>query len=243
MLAYKKYAGSLVKLPYPFDTLNINEFKIRVAHFGRRVTDTEYINYIARKVSKFVRRVSKNEGISEVGRKSEHLNRIKTETINIQDVIIRAARFTRRKLETINVNESNVWARIWVKLIFKNIGITEIGRKSLLSVRIDEIINSFPFRYTTIYYHLSEDGKTVIEKGSNNLSYKSIIGALLFGLMILIIGLVSLRRVKDTDVGQKEKRKKDKVESAESGTGRISPGQDRRPSTRNGGSNLDGGGK
>jgi phage terminase large subunit-like protein len=82
-----------------------------------------------------------------------------------------------------------------------------------------------------------------LEKGSNNLSYKSIIGTLLFGLMILIIGLVSLRRVEDTNVGQKEKRKKDKVESVESGTGRISPGQDRRPSTRDGGSNLDGGGK
>lgn len=80
-----------------------------------------------------------------------------------------------------------------------------------------------------------------LEKGSNNLSYKSIIGALIIALMILTIGLVSLRRVEDTD--GKEKRKKDKVESVESGTGRISPGQNRRPSTRNGGSNLDGGGK
>lgn len=82
-----------------------------------------------------------------------------------------------------------------------------------------------------------------LEKGSNNLSYKSIIGALLFGLMIFTIGLVSLRRDEDTDVRQKEKRKKDKVEPVESGTGRISPGQNRRPSTRNGGPNLDGGGK
>jgi hypothetical protein len=82
-----------------------------------------------------------------------------------------------------------------------------------------------------------------LEKGSNNLSYKSIIGTLLFGLMILTIGLVSLRRVEDTDAGQKEKRKKDEVESAESGTGRISPGQNRRPSTRDRGPNLDGGGK
>jgi hypothetical protein len=81
-----------------------------------------------------------------------------------------------------------------------------------------------------------------LEKGSNNLSYKSIIGTLLFGLMILTIGLVSLRRVKNTDAWQKEKRKKDKVESAESGTGRISPSQNRRPSTRNRGPNLNGGG-
>jgi hypothetical protein len=82
-----------------------------------------------------------------------------------------------------------------------------------------------------------------LEKGSNNLSYKSIIGTILFGLMILTIGLVSLRRVEDTDVGQKENGEKGKVESAESGAGRISPGQDRRPSTRDGGPNLDGGGK
>jgi hypothetical protein len=82
-----------------------------------------------------------------------------------------------------------------------------------------------------------------LEKGSNNLNYKSITGTLLLALMILTIGLVSLRRVEDTDVGQKEKRKKDKVESAKSGAGRISPGQNRRPSTRDGGPNLDGGGK
>jgi hypothetical protein len=82
-----------------------------------------------------------------------------------------------------------------------------------------------------------------LEKGSNNLSYKSISGALLFGLMILTIGLVSLRRTEDTDAGQKEKRKKDKVESAESGTCGISPGQNRKTSTRDRGPNLDGGGK
>ncbi len=82
-----------------------------------------------------------------------------------------------------------------------------------------------------------------LEKGSNDLSYKSISGTLLIALMILTIGLVSLRRVEDTDDKQEEKRKKEKVESAESGAGRISPGQNRRPSTRDGGSNLDGGGK
>ncbi len=82
-----------------------------------------------------------------------------------------------------------------------------------------------------------------LEKGSNNLSYKSTGGTLLAALMIFTIGLVSLRGAKDTDGSQKEKGKKDKVESAESGNGRISPGQNRRPSTRDGGSNLDGGGK
>ncbi len=80
-----------------------------------------------------------------------------------------------------------------------------------------------------------------LEKGNNDLSYKSIIGTLLVALMILIVGLISLRRVKDTD--GKEKRKKDKIEPVESGTSRISPGQNRRPSTRDRGSNLDGGGE
>ena len=82
-----------------------------------------------------------------------------------------------------------------------------------------------------------------LEKGSNNLSYKSISGTLLIALMILTIGLVSLRRVEDTDAKQKEKRKKDKVEPVESGTGRISPGQNRRTSTRDGSPNLNGGGE
>ncbi len=82
-----------------------------------------------------------------------------------------------------------------------------------------------------------------LEKGSNNLSYKSLIGTLLVALMILTIGLVSLRRVKETDAGQKEDREKDKDESAESGTGKTGQDEDRRPSTRDRGSNLDGGGK
>ena len=82
-----------------------------------------------------------------------------------------------------------------------------------------------------------------LEKGSNNLSYKSISGTLLIALMILTVGLVSLRRVEDNDVGQKENRKKDKAESAKSGTGETGQDQNRRPSTRDGGSNLDGGGK
>jgi len=80
-----------------------------------------------------------------------------------------------------------------------------------------------------------------LEKGSNNLSYKSITGTLLVAGMVLAIGLFSLRWNKDTDVGQKENREKDKDESAESGTGGISPGQNRGTSTRNRGSNANGG--
>jgi hypothetical protein len=82
-----------------------------------------------------------------------------------------------------------------------------------------------------------------IESGSNNLYNKSFIGALLVAGMVLTLGLIALRRVENTNAGQKEKRKKDKVESAESGTGGISPGQNRRTSTRDGGSNHDGGSK
>jgi len=82
-----------------------------------------------------------------------------------------------------------------------------------------------------------------IESGSNHLYNKSFIGALLIAGMVLTLGLIALRRVEDTNVGQKEKRKKDKVESAESGTGRISPGQNRGPSTRDRGSNFNGGSK
>jgi hypothetical protein len=70
-----------------------------------------------------------------------------------------------------------------------------------------------------------------LEKGSNNLSYKSITGTLLVAGMVLTIGLISLRRGKDTDVEQKENREKD--ESAESGAGGNGPGQDRRTTTRN----------
>jgi hypothetical protein len=80
-----------------------------------------------------------------------------------------------------------------------------------------------------------------IGKGSNNLSYKSIIGSLLIALMIFITGLVSLRRVEDkNDAEQKEKRKKDKTDSTESGPGGSSPSQDRRASGGDRSSNLDG---
>ena len=69
-----------------------------------------------------------------------------------------------------------------------------------------------------------------LEKGSNNLSYKSITGTLLVAGMLLILGLVSLRRIEDTDVGQKENREKGKTESSESGAGGNSQDQDRRTS-------------
>lgn len=82
-----------------------------------------------------------------------------------------------------------------------------------------------------------------LEKGSNNLSYKSITGTILVALMILIIGLISLRRTEDTDAKQKEEREKNKDESAKSGAGGTSQSQNRRPSKRNGSSNPNGGGK
>jgi hypothetical protein len=82
-----------------------------------------------------------------------------------------------------------------------------------------------------------------LEKGSDNLSYKSIIGTLFVAGMVLLIGLVSLRRIEDTDVEQKENRKKDKIESAEPGAGGNSPGQNRRITTRNRSSNPDRGGE
>lgn len=82
-----------------------------------------------------------------------------------------------------------------------------------------------------------------IESGNNRLYNKSFIGALLVAGMVLTLGLIAIRRVENTNAGQKGKRKKDEVESAESGTGRISPSQNRRPSTRDRSPNLDGGGK
>jgi len=123
-------------------------------------------------------------------------------------------------------------------------GITE-SHKGWWEVITASIRNAHGKYLVTIVavWALCEIACEFLEKGSNNLSYKSIGGTLLAALMIFTIGLVSLRGAKDTDGSQKEKRKKDKVKSAESGNGRISPGQNRRPSTRDGGSNLDGGGK
>jgi hypothetical protein len=123
-------------------------------------------------------------------------------------------------------------------------GITE-ARKGWWEVIAASIRNARGKYLVTIVavWALCEVACEFLEKGSNNLSYKSIGGTLLIALMILTLGLVPLRRTKDTDGGQKGKRKKDKVEPAESGTGRISPGQNRRTSIRDRGSNLDRGGK
>ena len=123
-------------------------------------------------------------------------------------------------------------------------GITE-AHKGWWEVITASIRNAHGRYLVTIVavWALCEIACEFLEKGSNNLSYKSISGTFLIALMILTIGLVSLRRAEDTNAKQKEKGKKDKVKSAESGNGRISPGQNRRPSTRDGGSNLNGGGK
>jgi len=83
-----------------------------------------------------------------------------------------------------------------------------------------------------------------IANGSEHLSNKAFIGALLIAAMILSIGLVSLLRVKDTnatEIQKTEKNKKD--EPPEPGTCGKGSGQNRRPSTRDRGPNPDGGGK
>lgn len=81
-----------------------------------------------------------------------------------------------------------------------------------------------------------------LKSGNSHLDHKSFIGALLVAGMVLTIGLVSLRRVKNNNAGQKEDREKDKDKPAESGAGGDSASQNRRASTRDGGPNLDGGG-
>jgi hypothetical protein len=123
-------------------------------------------------------------------------------------------------------------------------GITEANR-GWIEVIIASIRNAHGKYLVTVVvvWALYKIACEFLEKGSNNLSYKSITGTLLVAGMVLAIGLFSLRRNKDTDVGQKENREKDKDESAESGAGGISPGQNRRTSTRNRGSNANGGGK
>jgi hypothetical protein len=108
-------------------------------------------------------------------------------------------------------------------------GITE-SNKGLFEVIIASIRNARGRYLVAIVavWALYKVACEFLEKGSNNLSYKSITGALLIALMILTVGLVSLRRIEDTNAGQKEDREKDKDESSESGTGGISPGQNRR---------------
>jgi phage terminase large subunit-like protein len=123
-------------------------------------------------------------------------------------------------------------------------GVTE-AKKGWLEVFIASIRNtSGRYLLVTIVsvWALSKIAYEFLEKGSNNLSYKSIIGTLLITSMIFVIGLVSLWRIEKTDAGQEEDRKKDKNESAESGSCRKGPFQNRRPSTRNRGTDANGGG-
>jgi hypothetical protein len=88
---------------------------------------------------------------------------------------------------------------------------------------------------------LSKVACEFLEKGSSNLSYKSIISTLLIAGMVLIIGLISLRKNEDINVEKQENRKESEIKPAESGTGGNSPDQDRRTSERNRGPNHDGG--
>ena len=122
---------------------------------------------------------------------------------------------------------------------FYNRGITE-PRK----VWIDVILNT-PVRYlVTIVsiWALYEIAKEFLE-GGRNLDDKSLFGTLLVAGMLLTIAIISLPRVKDTDVRQKENGKESETEPAESGTGGIGPGQNRRTSARNRGTNTNGGSK
>jgi hypothetical protein len=82
-----------------------------------------------------------------------------------------------------------------------------------------------------------------LKSGSNHFDDKPFFGVLLVSGMLLAIAIVSLRRTEDTDAGQKENRKESKVEPAESGAGGNSPGQDRRITARNRGTNTNGGSK
>lgn len=70
---------------------------------------------------------------------------------------------------------------------------------------------------------------------------KSIIGALIIALMILSILFFPQWREDNTNAGQKENRKESKIKSAEPGAGGNGPGQDRRITARNRGTNPDGG--
>ena len=109
-----------------------------------------------------------------------------------------------------------------------------------------EVIRNARGRYlvtVAAVWALYEIACEFLKSGSNHFDDKSFFGTLLVAGMLLTIAIVSLRRIENTDVGQKENREKDKDESAESGTGGISPGQNRRTSTRNRGSNANGGGK
>jgi hypothetical protein len=106
-----------------------------------------------------------------------------------------------------------------------------------------EVIRSTRGRYlvtVATVWALYEIAREFLE-GGRNLDDKSFFGTILVAGMLLTIAIISLRRIENTDAGQKENREKGKDESAESGTGGISQGQNRRTSTRNRGSNTNGG--
>lgn len=119
-------------------------------------------------------------------------------------------------------------------------GITEAHRG------LFEIIRKASGRYLVpigAIWALYEIADEFLKSGSNHLDDKSFFGVLLVSGMLLTIAIVSLRRIDNTDARQKEDRKESEIESAEPGAGRNSPGQNRRTTTRNRGSNSDGGGE
>jgi hypothetical protein len=117
-------------------------------------------------------------------------------------------------------------------------GITEANRGWF------EILRRVSGRYVVpvgAVWALYEIAGEFLNSGNNNLDDRSFFGVLLVAGMLLTIAIVSLRRIEDTDVEQKENRKEGKVESAEPGAGGKSPGQNRRTSTRDRSTDVDGG--
>jgi hypothetical protein len=121
-------------------------------------------------------------------------------------------------------------------------GLTE-AQKGWIEVFIASIKNARGRYLVTIVaiWALSKVACEFLEKGSSNLSYKSITGTLIIAGMVLIIGLISLRKNEDINVEQQENRKESEIKPAESGTGGNSPNQDRGITERNRGPNHDGG--
>jgi len=119
--------------------------------------------------------------------------------------------------------------------LFKQ-GITEANRGWLEVLRRAGGKYFIPFVGIGTLYKIAHE---VLRSENNRFNDKSFFGILLISGMILSIVIVSL--CKNTDVWQKENRKESEIESAESGAGGISPGQNRRITTRNRGSNPDGG--
>ena len=85
-----------------------------------------------------------------------------------------------------------------------------------------EVIRNARGRYlvtVAAVWALYEIACEFLKSGSNHFDDKSFFGTLLVAGMLLTIAIISLLRVENTDAGQKENRKEDKDESAESGTG------------------------